>query len=302
MISKAHGAVVVGVDGSAEATRAAAYGAWEAERRHVPLRLVFAHQPTPMWGPAMMLADDYEWVAGTVREMLRRAEKDVVDAHPDLSVQAVVISGSPGSALVEESRSASLVVVGTRSTGGLVGHITGSVAAQVAAHAHAPVVVLRPGNPLCADPAAFMGRPVMVGLDGSPESQLALEFAVEEALARDAKIQAVFVWSVLDVRGVGPLVEGFLAEEEEAKALRLVTEATAGWSDRYPEVAITRRVVHADDPVDALTEICADAGLIVVGTRGRGGFLGLRLGSTSDGLVRNAGAAVVVVPAKFVTT
>jgi nucleotide-binding universal stress UspA family protein len=296
MIGNAHGPVVVGVDGSEEATRAAAYGAWEAKRRRVALRLVFAHQPAPMWGPATLTPNDSEWLHHWIHDLLTKAEKDVTESYPDVTIATAVIPGSPAAALVDESRHASLVVVGTRSSGGLKGHVAGSVAAQVAAHAHAPVVVLRPGDPRCADPASFVGRRVMVGLDGSPESQHALEVAVEEAVARDAGVHAVFVWSTLDVRNIGPIVESYLASEEEDKALRLVTEATQGWSEQYPDLPITHQVVHGVDPVDALTRVSGDAGLIVVGTRGRGGFLGLRLGSTSDGLIRQAGGTVMVVP------
>jgi nucleotide-binding universal stress UspA family protein len=137
---------------------------------------------------------------------------------------------------------------------------------------------------------------VVVGMDGSPESHRALEFAVEEAVARGAAVHAVFVWSVLDVHDIGPIVVEYLAAEDEATAVRLVAEATRGWTERHPDLVITHRVVHASDPVDALVRLSGDAGLVVVGSRGRGGFLGLRLGSTGDGLIRHAESAVVVVP------
>jgi nucleotide-binding universal stress UspA family protein len=296
MINTVNGPVVVGIDGSDEAARAASYGAWEATRRQVALRLVFAHQPTPMWGPAMLLQDDYEWVADWVREILVKAEKAVTAAHPDTTVETAAISGGPAAALVDESRRASLVVIGTRATGGLVGHLSGSVAAQVAAHAHAPVVVLRPNDPDATDSATFSTSPVVVGLDGSPEAQLALAFAVEESAGRGAELHAVYAWNLLDVRDIGPIVpDGYEAADEEEKALRLLTEATEGWSDRYPELVIKRRVMHSLNPVDALTKASDGAGLLVVGSRGHGGFLGLRLGSTVDGLIRHAGAPVAVV-------
>jgi nucleotide-binding universal stress UspA family protein len=258
--------------------------------------LVFAHQTMPTCGPAMIIADDSDWIHGWVRDILVKAEKDVAAAHPGVTVETEIVAGSPAAALVDESRTAGLVVVGTRATGGFSGHVSNSVAAQVAAHAVAPVVVLRPGDTTCADPGTFTGRPVIVGMDGSPESHGALEFAVEEAIARGAEVHAVFVWSVLDVNDIGPIVVEYLAAEDEATAVRLVTEATKGWSDRYPDLVITHRVVHAPDPVDALVRLSGDAGLVVVGSRGRGGFLGLRLGSTGDGLIRHAKTAVVVVP------
>jgi nucleotide-binding universal stress UspA family protein len=294
MIREPRGPVVVGTDGSVEAGRAADYGMWEAQRRGVALRLVLAHQPTPMWGPAMFINDDYEWESLGVRQLLADAEKAIAARHQEVPVQAVVVPGSPAAALVDESKHASLVVLGTRATGGLIGHLSGSVAAQVAAHSHAPVVVLRPDG-TGADPASDTG-PVVLGLDGSAEAERAIKFAVDEAIARGVELQAVYAWSVLEVHGIGPIAPAeYDTAEEETKALRLLTEATEGWSELYPELKITRRVIHSLDPTAALVEAGDGASLIVVGSRGHGGFLGLRLGSTVDGLVRFATAPVAVV-------
>jgi len=295
MISGVHGPVVVGMDGSEEAMRAADYGAWEAERRRVPLRLVLAHQPAPMWGPHILAADDYRREHDWVRDVLANAERQVAAAHPEVTVQSATVDAGPAAGLVEESKRASLVVVGTRAAGGFVGHLSGSVAAQVASHAHAPVIVLRPTG---SDevPASFAGRAVVVGLDGSPESEHALAFAVEEAVARGSRLHAVYVWNALEVHDIGPIVaEEFGDAEAEDKAIRLVTEATEGWTDRYPDLHIVRGVVHALDSAGALAQVSSDAGLLVVGSRGHGGFLGLRLGSTVDSLIRHASVPVAVV-------
>jgi nucleotide-binding universal stress UspA family protein len=291
------GPVVVGMDGTDEAMRAASYAAWEAGRRRVPLRLVFAHQPTPMWGPSLLIAaDGYRWEQDWVRDTLANAHKQVAAAHPDLTVHSAAVSASPAAALIEESKHASLVVVGTRATGGLVGHLSGSVAAQVAAHAYAPVIVLRPSSYADLDPATFATAPVVVGLDGSVESEAALAFAVEQAVARGTDLHAVYVWSTLEVHDIGPIIaDDYVNADEEAKALRLLTEATQGWTERYPDLRITRRVIHSVDPADALAQASDGAGLLVVGSRGHGGFLGLRLGSTVDALIRRADTTVAVV-------
>jgi len=297
MTTTVRGPVVVGMDGSREAIRAAEYGAWEANRRKVPLRLVFAYQSTPMWGPAMLLANDYEWVRDSVRDILLAAEKRLTDFG--VPVDSAVISGSPAAVLVEESQQASLVVIGTRATGGLMGHLSGSVAAQVAAHAHAPVVVLRPTGPQDLAAVTAASRPVVVGVDGSAESLHAVEFAVEEAVARGARLQAVYVWTLEQLSEVKPVnPEEYRFADVEATALRLLTEATQGWAGRYPELTISRQAVHGLDPVEVLVQASDAAGLIVVGARGHGGFLGLRLGSTVDGLVRHAGVPVAVVHAE----
>lgn len=290
------GPVVIGVDGSPEATRAALYGAWEAARRKVALRLVFAHQPTPMWGSSALIQGDYTWEQNWVRDLLATATKAVADAHPEVHVEAITFIGGAAAVLVEESKQASLVVLATRATGGVLGHLAGSVAAQVAAHASAPVVVLRPTDGNDTDPTEFAGRPVVVGLDGSEESEHAMAFAVEQAVVRGVGVRAVYAWNVMQVHNIGPIIpDSFRISGERDKAERLLTEAVAGWSQRYPDLTITARPVHDMEPVDALVREGRDASLIVVGSRGHGGFLGLRLGSTVDGLIRHSIVPVAVV-------
>lgn len=295
MIKNRRGPVVVGVDGSDEATRAAIYGAWEAKRRDVTLRLIFAHRPYATWGaPTLVDNDDREWGYDT----LRKAEKDVTAVHGGVVIESAVIDAGPAAALIEESRQAGLVVIGTRSAAGLKGHVAGSVAAQVAAHAMAPVAVLRPGDVTSADPDTFTGRPVMVGMDGSVESQHALQFAADEAIARGTEVHAVFVREPRNLSDIGPIVSDYVAYAEDSAAARQVIEATEDWSVRYPDLVIHHRVVHADDPAESLARISSEAGLLVVGSRGRGGFLGLRLGSTGDSLIRRSETTVVVIPAE----
>src|SRR5215467_4243795 len=229
MVFDLHEPVVVGIDGSDEAMRAGVYGAWEAKRRRVTLRLVFAYQPMPMWSPGVLVADDDRWERDWVRSQLTAAHEHVGAAYPDMTVETAMTSASPAGALVDESEHAGLVVVGTQATGGFVGHLTGSVAVQVAAHAHCPVIVVRPTSGAELDPVTFPDRPVIVGLDGSRESERAMDFAVEQAVARNAQLHAIYAWNVLEVHNIGPIVaEQFINADEEAKALRLLTEATEG--------------------------------------------------------------------------
>jgi nucleotide-binding universal stress UspA family protein len=211
-------------------------------------------------------------------------------------VHAAERTGGPAGVLVDESTRAALVVVGTRSTGGLLGHLAGSVAAQVAAHASGPVVVVR-GVESSRRLPAFLGQRVVVGVDGSQASRPAIEFAVEQAVARQAELHAVLVWSVIDIHDVGIVVpDSFDFNEEAAKADRLLDEAMTGWLDRYPDLRVHCHAVHDLDPVRALLDQSEGAGLLVVGSRGTGGFADLRLGSTVDGLVRHATTPVAVVP------
>src|ERR1700709_2675889 len=105
MTNSRRGPVVVGIDGTAEATRAGIYGAWEAKRHQVPLRLVYAHRPYAAWG-APTLADDGDRTWGY--ELPRRAEKDITAVHGGVTVEIVVVDGSPAAALLDEARQASL--------------------------------------------------------------------------------------------------------------------------------------------------------------------------------------------------
>jgi nucleotide-binding universal stress UspA family protein len=288
--------VVVGIDGSDEAACAADYGAWEAHRRGVALQLIYVRHPAPLWGPGNLILDEYAWERDWVRSLLEKTTVELRENHPKVTIRAAAKTGGAPGVLVAESKDASLVVVGTRAAGGVLGYLAGSVAAQVAAHASGPVVVMRGVPGRRCDMSAQRGRPVIVGVDGSEESQQAIDFAVAQAVARDAELRAVLAWSLFDVHDVGDIVpDDFDIDEESAKADRLLSEALAGWSDRYPELRITRHAIHELDPVRALLNQRDGAGLYVVGSRGVGGFAGLLLGSTVDGLVRYADAPVAVV-------
>jgi nucleotide-binding universal stress UspA family protein len=299
MNQRPFGPVIVAFDGSKAARAAAAYGAQAATRRGLGLILIYAHQPTPMWGPATPILDDYSWERNWIRQILTEGRNGITAVHPELGIDAKIMSGSPAGALTDASATASLVVTGTQSTAGIIGHLAGSVAAQIAAHAHAPVIVVRETDSARPYSSRSPAR-IVVGLDGSEESQRALAFAIDEAVDRNASVEAVYGWCIPDVHDIEPLVNStYLLEEEKAKADRLVAEAVSGWSDRYPDLTITHRVVYTFDPVDALLQAATDADMIVVGSRGHGGFLGLRLGSTVDGLIRLSLVPVAVVRGEY---
>jgi nucleotide-binding universal stress UspA family protein len=288
--------VVVGIDGSDEAACAADYGAWEAKRRGVELHVVYAHHPAPLWGPSNLILDEYAWERDWVRSLLEKSINEIRAVHPEVTVHGSARTGGAARVLVDESVEAGLIVLGTRSFGGFLGHLAGSVAAQVAAHAACAVVVIRgiPGRR--CDMSMFTGKPVLVGVDGSEPAARAIEFAVSEAVARDAELHAVLAWSVIDIHYVGDIIpETIDLGEDAAKADRLLDEALTGWLDRYPDLRIRRHAVHDIDALRVLLDESKGAGLVVVGSRGVGGFAGLLLGSTVDGLVRQATVPVAVV-------
>ena len=294
-----HAPVVVGVNGTEESRRAAVYGGWEAQRHTVPLRLVYAFESlVPTWGPANILSDLYEWEQDNARAVCDKAAKEVALHFPDLPVEIAAIDGSPAGVLVAQSRHADMIVVATRAAGGLTGHLSESVASQLTAYASAPVLILRPepeNNRPGTGTEVPGGGPVVVGVDGSPPAHAAMEFGVQEALARGVGLVAVLVRNEGSAISPGSRPGHPSDSRPAATASRLLTDATEQWSDRYPNLAISHQAIHDSHPVRALVRAAGGASLIVVGARGRGGFLGLRIGSTADGLIRHAGTTVAVV-------
>ncbi|HEX5115311.1 MAG TPA: universal stress protein [Pseudonocardiaceae bacterium] len=277
--------IVAGVDGSDSARLAASWAADEAARRNVTLRLVAAvHLPVVGYGgavgPAVDYTDDLRADAAGHLDGLRSA---ILTVHPDLEVDIRVRTGPSASALIEESSDALLMVLGSRGLGGFTGVLVGSTAVVLVAHGHCPVAVIRPGT---AD------GPVVVGVDGSPASETAVALAFDEASLRGAELVAVHTW--LDY---GPYAPYAVAEIDwdavDQRQQELLAQRLAGWQEKYPDVTV-RRVVRQDRPARSLLEQAAHAQLLVVGSRGRGGFTGMLVGSTSQALVYHAPCPLLV--------
>lgn len=288
--------VVVGVDGSDSAQGAFAHGAWEAHRRGGVLRLVYvAHVPPRYVTGVDLSAADRAAGADLLAEYAQRGQA----AFPGLRVETEVVSGSPGAVLVRASRDAALVVVGSRGLGGFAGLLLGSVGTQLAAHSAAPVIVMRPPNDRGTLGSAPSPAPVVVGVDGIPESTAALGFAFEEASARQAGLVATYAWWMLPPSALGPDSprQYDLGEAEEA-ARRMLAEAVAGWRDQYPDVEVTLRPERALNPVVGLLEQSRTAGLLVVSRHGGTTLSRLLFASISDIAVREAHCPVAVVPSR----
>jgi nucleotide-binding universal stress UspA family protein len=134
-----------------------------------------------------------------------------------------------------------------------------------------------------------------VGVDGSPASDSALGFAFEEASLRGTGLTVVHAWTMPVSTGPGdilPLV--YDIDEVNAEETRLLAETVAGWQEKYPDVRVHRVVAHGA-PAHELVQRSAGAELLVVGSRGRGGFRGLLLGSVSQAAIHHAQCPVAVV-------
>ena len=166
--------VVVGVDGSAHARKAAEWAAAEAANRHAPLRLVFAYQ-LPIAGYAgysMAPADLGRVMRAEGRKMLDEVADDLRASHPGLDVHTRLFQGDAVVALRRASETARLTVVGSRGQSRVAGVLLGSVALAITAHGTAPVAVIPVDGP-----GWTLAGPVVVGVDGSPTSEAAIGFA-----------------------------------------------------------------------------------------------------------------------------
>ncbi|MDA1360943.1 universal stress protein [Glycomyces luteolus] len=134
---------------------------------------------------------------------------------------------------------------------------------------------------------------VVVGVDGSPPSRRALRWAVRQAEATGMKIVAVYAWRPPTRYGTGVMVMPGVEWAEEARAALYSTVET--FSARWPNVPIEQRVIEGH-PAAVLLEQAEGADLLVVGSRGHGGFMGALLGSVSNHCVHHATCPVVVVP------
>lgn len=288
------GSVVAGIDGSSSAVQAAVWAGAEAARRGRPLRLVQVYTLPQVSAPVAFGTHEQvrAGLAERAEEWLAEAKSAVFAAHPGLEIGTAAREWSPVTALIQESRHAELIVLGSRGLGGFTGLLVGSTAVSVVVHAHCPIVVVRGRTPHEPPPAT---GPVLVGVDGSPDSDAALAFACEEARVRGTELRAVHTWS--DVLADGMLRAHPLQEDPAAieKAERdKLAQQIAPWQAKYPDVAIELDVTRGR-PVRTLLERGEHAQLIVVGCRGRGGFTGMLLGSTSQALIAHSPCPVAVV-------
>ena len=166
-----------------------------------------------------------------------------------------------------------MIVVGRRAQGGIHRALLGSVSSGVLHNAHGPVAVVH--DHASADPPS--AAPVVVGVDGPPASESAIAVAFDEASRRGVDVVAVHGFEHADTSMAGALLERKLA----------------GWQERYPDVAV-HRVITRDHPADALLDQSRRAQLVVVGSRGRGGFAGKVLGSVSAAVVQACRIPVIV--------
>ncbi|MFF4223606.1 universal stress protein [Streptomyces abikoensis] len=288
MVASAHRRpVVVGVDPDPAMRTALAWAADEAARRGVPLRLVHAEgTPTRGYRRREVRPSWEEWneaLHSAGEHVLQEAAAFGEARQPKVEVSGLLAEGDPVWVLREQARDATAVVVGSQRLS-RVKEVFGSasVALPLMAHASCPVVVVPEPEHITHEPY------FVVGVDGSPHSAAAVDFALEEAALHGAVLRAVYAWwpGHFDVRDEQ-------AAREECR--RLLSETVADRAPARPGVEV-RHELLAGHPVEVLTKASAHALGLVVGTRGHGGFTGMVLGSVSQGVLHHARCPVITVP------
>ena len=288
-----HRAILVGVDGSSASTVAVDWAARDATMRKVPLTLVNVldlPMATTVRGFPMPMPPEYmQWQQDEGRKVLNDTLKTVEDRTRQigpLDISSELMIGPPVPTLVELSKDAAMVVVGSHGRGALARRLFGSVSTGLVHHAHCPVAVIPDQDPLMPHPSQ---APILVGIDGSRASESAIAIAFDEASWRGVELIALHAWS--DTAMYEFRVPDWSQVRSDAE--ELLAERLAGWEERYPDVNVCR-VVECDQPARQLLEQSKSAQLVVVGSHGRGGFTGMLLGSVSTAVVHAARTPVIV--------
>ncbi|TDL46590.1 universal stress protein [Kocuria rosea] len=311
-----HNVVLVGIDGSDQARHALERALEEARAQDLTVRLLGAYPVIGVGDPGL----EMRFTEAVMKENaghLAEARQTVEQAG--LPVEVVEAGGDAAKAVVEQSGEAALVVMGKRGRGGALRGRLGSVSAAVAAHAKCPVIIvpeaaesrsperhperrggsagdfaLEADGPVKADQIDFTGR-VVVGLDALGSRSPALGKAVAYAQEHGKALALVSVNGALS-----GTPSWFQDEFNQARYFHEADQKLTQISDeiaaQHPELTVEHHI-FVGRPARILMNATHSADMVVVGSRGIGGFRGLLLGSVSQAVLENATGPVMVVPA-----
>jgi nucleotide-binding universal stress UspA family protein len=293
MESEARG-VVVGYDGTAGSDAALDWAAALAQRQGLPLTVLYSLDvATAPVEPAYTLDRVAPDVAASSQAGLEAGLERAAKVLDRSQVHGARVVGGPAAELVNASEGAEFVVTGSRGRGRFAGGLLGSVSYAVTAHAKCPAVVVRGEEPASPDAE----HPVVVGIDDSEAARRALDLAAGVAAAAGATLRIVHV-GPMHVAESWAYVETAAAGSEHSHAVRAEAEETLAQAEqrvrgRYPDLTVEAEGLYGK-PGHVLSDLSATAGLVVVGSRGRGGFTGLLLGSVSHTVIHEAACPVMV--------
>ncbi|GAB2906340.1 universal stress protein [Neomicrococcus lactis] len=286
--------VTVGVDGSEQSLNALQFAAQEASNHDLPLNIVTAYS-IPVFAASSMDAGyasmDDEAFRASALETVEDAASHIKQFIGDgLTVRTFVESGDAAGVLLDFAEEADLMVVGRRGRGGFMGRLLGSVSTAIPAHAKCPTIIV----PLTAKDRTNTKDVIVVGVDGSDRARLAVLKAAERALAENATLRVVC--AIPPLGGSLAWVPATVDQEAVFREVREQLSAGERWlKSYYPDLKFESDVIEGA-PVEVLIDESRTAKLLVTGSRGRGGFTGMLLGSTSQGVLFHAQGPVMVIP------
>jgi nucleotide-binding universal stress UspA family protein len=297
--------IVVGVDGSESSLQALRWAVTEAGRHAAELVAVttWTALPPPIVSPYVDVSKigSRTDAPSAAERALKDVLEDAVANRLSVAVQTVATEGHPAKVLMEHSWHADLLVVGARGRGSVAGWLLGSVSQELLRHSSCPVAVVRSpqgeeGAMQSPETHTSEWSRVVVGIDGSDSSKSALRWAAEEAKVHGVELTVASVWAPLPAAVAPYDSTGFGASSLDPERL-----AAAILDDTVEEVLgeysglVLRREVRGGNTAKALIDLSAGADVLVVGSRGHGGFVGMLLGSVSQHVAAHAGCTVVVV-------
>lgn len=285
MIGVMNETYTVGYDGSPESLRALMWAAAEADLTGADLDVVSVYTIPVALSPWMVpIAYDDAATRAAVVDALSAAVAQARELHPDARFTERIEVGSPSLLLADVARRSSLLVVGSRGAGAAESWLLGSVAHAVARTSHCPVVIVPRSEPAPAT------NTVLVGVDGSAAAEAALLWAVDEADRRDAELLVVHAWEYPYGSELASATVLDLTRVDAALVLDAAVERCRE-RGRGP----VRGELVEGQPAQAIVDRAGRADLVVVGSRGRGGFRSLLFGSVAHRVAEHSPCPVVVV-------
>ena len=274
--------VVIGIDGSAASSEALHWGLDYATHHKARVTLLEVADDSFLSQRAVFRSESQAVSDQLLKQDIAEAQNYGFTGE----INGIASVGHPVQEFERFSKDADLIVLGDHTGSKISGAFFGSRSVKIAAVSQAPVVVV----PLQPKPVT---KGVVVGVDGSDAAQAAVAFAAEEASRLGVELVAVYAWMPPLTPGLEQLWSEELIEAQQNSAEEALAIGTAGLASRYPDLKIRREIVQAP-PIGALLTHAQGATLLVVGSRGRGSFSRLLLGSVSQGVLTDLPCPVVV--------
>jgi nucleotide-binding universal stress UspA family protein len=284
--------VVVGVDGSEPAFRAADWAADEAARHDLPLRVIHAWPWEHYEGATLVGGLGRTEGRAIAESIVATAAQRVRSRHPGLKVVTDVAAQDTVAALLREGTNATALVTGVRGRGEIADLLLGSVSLAVASRAQCPVIVVRGDEP------AAQGRHgrILLGLGDTGANAPALHFAFQEAVKRDCMLDVVRAWRTPAQRNSTHAAHAEEPTHTHEERERDLFDATIDPAIAvYPDARVRRALVEGP-AAHVLVARTASADLLVVGARRRPGQFGMQLGRVAHRALHHADCPVAVVP------